>query len=520
MTPDSEPPSVPGAPHEDVERRAAIGGKHTIIGNIARAGVSTAATLVLARILEPADFGLIGMIVSVTGFFDMLKDFGLSYATVQKDRIEHAQVNVLFWINIGIGVLLTIATIVAAPLLAIAYDRSELLLLTTALAFGSILGAIPLQHEALLKRNLDFRALATTSTSSTIVSSLAAIGLAWAGMGAWALVARRLVRLAVRAFGIWMACPWRPTRPARANARELILFGGRVSGFQLTNYVERNIDNVLIGAYVGATALGFYQRAYSLFRAPLEEVNRPVATVVVSTLSRLQSAPDRYRAMYTRVTRVLMVVTIPFGMVAILTADWFVPLALGEQWREVAPIFQVLGVGLAVKPLLNTTVWLFVSQGRTQELFRWGLVATATAVVAFILGLPYGAIGVATSYTLLDLFVRAPLLLLWVGRVGPVRTRDLLACLWPAWMAAATIAAVYLLLDRQLGMLPQTARVVIGTLTSLLAAFVVLRSTRWGQAVLADIGALVAVLRSARGGGTPNFDALASAPRPGSVESV
>lgn len=509
MTSDNEPTSAPEAPQADVERRAAIGGKHTVIGNIARAGVSTVATLVLARILVPADFGLIGMIVSVTGFFDMLKDFGLSSATVQKDKIEHAQVNVLFWINIGIGVLLTIATIVAAPLLAMTYHRSELLLLTVALAFGSILGALPLQHEALLKRNLDFRPLASTSTSSTIVSSLVAIGMAWAGLGAWALVARRLVRLAVRAFGIWQACPWRPTRPARADARELILFGGRVSGFQLTNYVERNIDNVLVGAYVGATALGFYQRAYSLFRAPLEEVNRPVATVVVSSLSRLLSAPDRYRTMYTRVTRVLMVVTIPLGMVAILTADWFVPLALGEQWREVAPIFQMLGVGLIVKPLLNTTVWLFVSQGRTEELLRWGIVATVTAIVAFIVGLPWGAMGVAAAYTLLDLFIRAPLLLFWVGSAGPVRTRDLLACLWPAWLASATIVAVYLLLDWQLGMLPQTARVVIATFTSLLAAFVVLRITRWGQAVLADVGALVAVLRSARKGGAADLDALA-----------
>jgi O-antigen/teichoic acid export membrane protein len=509
MLPDSEPSGAPGAPHADVERRAAIGGRHTVVGNVARAVISTVATLVLARMLVPADFGLIGMIVSVTGFFDMLKDFGLSSATIQKDRIEHAQVNLLFWINIGIGILLTVATIAAAPLLVVAYDRSELLLLTIALAFGSILGAIPLQHEALLKRSLDFRPLAATSTSSTIVSSLVAIALAWAGLGAWALVARRLVRLAVRAFGIWRACPWRPTRPARANARELILFGGRVSGFQLTNYVERNIDNVLIGSYVGAAALGFYERAYSLFRAPLEEVNRPVATVVVSTLSRLLSAPDRYRAMYIRVTRVLMVVTIPFGMIAILTADWFVPLAFGEQWREVAPIFQVLGVGLLVKPLLNTTVWLFVSQARTQELLRWGMVATGTALVAFIIGLPWGVIGVAVAYTLLDLFIRAPLLLFWVGSAGPVRTRDLLACLGPAWMAAGTIVAVYLLLDRQLGMLPQTARVVICTCASLLAAFGALRGTRWGQTVLADVVALAAVLRSARSGGAANLDVLA-----------
>jgi PST family polysaccharide transporter len=509
MGPGDEAPHAPDAPRADVERRAAIGGKHTVAGNLARAAASTAATLVLARILVPADFGLIGMIVSVTGFFDLLKDFGLSSATVQKDRIEHAQVNVLFWINVGIGLVLTVATMAAAPLVALAYGRNELLLLTVALAFGSILGALPLQHEALLKRNLDFRPLAITSMSSTVVSSIVAIGIAWAGFGAWALVARRLVRLAVRAFGIWRACPWRPSRPARADARELILFGSRVSAFQLTNYVERNIDNVLVGRFVGPTALGFYQRAYSLFRAPLDEVNRPVATVIVSALSRLQGAPDRYRAMYTRVARVLMVVTIPFGVVAILTANWFVPFALGEQWRAVAPIFQVLGVGLIVKPLLNTTVWLFVSQARTQELFRWGLVATGTAIVAFIVGLPWGAMGVAAAYTLLDLFIRAPLLLFWVGSRGPVRTRDLLACLGPAWMAAGTIAAVYLLVDGQLGSLPETARVVISTFTALFAAFVVLRGTRWGRAVLADVVALVAVLRSSRGGGKPNLDALA-----------
>ena len=137
-----------------MERRAARGGVVTAIAQAVRGVSEAAGTLLLARMLSPADFGLVDMIVSITGIIDMLKDFGLSTATIQRERIEHREVSALFWINVAMGLTLTVVTVIAAPIIALTYKRPELLELTLALSLSTLLGALSVQHIALLRREL------------------------------------------------------------------------------------------------------------------------------------------------------------------------------------------------------------------------------------------------------------------------------------------------------------------------------------------------------------------------------
>ncbi|MCA9600575.1 MAG: oligosaccharide flippase family protein, partial [Myxococcales bacterium] len=266
MASPSSPPPESGNVAHDVEQRAARGGVVTAMGQATRAVASGAGTLLLMRLLTPSDFGLVGMIVAITGFFDLLKDFGLTSATVQRERIEHDEVSALFWINFAIGIALMLLNAAMAPVVALVYGRSELLPLTLALSTASALGALPLQHEALLRRELRFEPIAWIATTSAAAASIASVLAALGGLGAWALVVRQLVRLGVRASLLWIACRWRPSRPKRVNVRELVKFGAHVSGFQLTNYFERNFDNLLVGRFLGPQALGFYTKAYEVMR--------------------------------------------------------------------------------------------------------------------------------------------------------------------------------------------------------------------------------------------------------------
>jgi PST family polysaccharide transporter len=488
-------PSTPG----DVEQRAVRGGAITGVAHALRVGVEATASVFLARVLSPADFGAIDMIVSITGIIDLLKDFGLSSATIQKETLEDSQVSLLFWINLGMGAALTVVTAMLAPLLAAGYDRPDLLKYALALSFTTLLGAASVQHQALLRRELKLGRLAAVDTTSSLIACGCAIAAAHHGWGVWALVLRPLIRLGSQTLGTWLVSSWRPSRPRSAKIAELLRFGTHLSGFQVMNYLERNLDNVLIGRFVGAEALGFYTKAYELMRLPLSQINAPIATVVVPALSRLVDHRERYRRAYLSVARLLMMATVPLGPLTIQSAHWVVPSLLGPQWEPSVPLFQCLAVGLIIKPLLNTTSWLFVSQGRSQDLWRWGVTGSAVALVSFLLGLPWGALGVAVSYTVIDLLVRAPMLLFWVGRAGPISARDLLKCARPAWLFAATSAAVYWTAEQGLTSLAVGPRTVVCSVSAwLLGLFVALLSPS-GREAWHDLAEMLHSLRAERG---------------------
>lgn len=470
----------------DVEQKARRGGATLLWAQGLRTLIEGAGTLLLVRLLSPAAFGLIDMVVAVTGLIDLLKDFGLSAATIQKERIEPAQVSALFWINCAVGCVLSLVSAGLAPLIALGYARPELRALTLALAGCSLLGALGVQHQALLKRAMRFRTLSAIDLWSGALSTLLAVVGAYRGWGAWALVARQLARLSIQTALSFAWSDLRVLAPRRADVRELLRFGSHVSGFQVMNYLERNLDNMLIGRFAGAEQLAFYAKAYEMMRLPLQHITGPVAVIALPALSRLAQAPERYRHAYVQAARVLMLLAIPIAPVAILSADVLVPLVLGPHWSGSVPLFRYLGLALLVKPLANTTSWLFLSQGRSRELWRWSLIGTPLAALSFVVGLPWGALGVAISYTAVDLFVRTPILLWMLGRTGPIRPRDLFDCLWPAWIAALGATLVYVGLTQLLPDGSTQLRVLLAIPLALFSGAALLSVHAQGRAVLRD----------------------------------
>lgn len=481
----------------EVERRAARGGALTAGSQALKTAVEAVGLLLLARTIAPADFGLIDMILAVTGVIDLLKDFGLSSATIQRARLDHAQVNVLFWINVASGLGLSVLTALLAPALALLYGRPELLPLALTLSLASFLGGLPLQQQALLRRNLEFRRLAIIDGISACGSTGLSVAAAYAELGPWALVVRQLSRPALQAVATWMLSPWKPSRYRAANVRELLRVGTQVSGFQLLNFCERNLDSVLVGRFAGPLELGFYTRAYEVMRAPLNLVNAPTAVVVIPALSRLAFDAERYRALYTAVTRLLLLATIPLAPLLIAAADPVLPWVLGPQWSGAVPLVRWLCAGLLIKPLVFTSSWLFVSQGRTAELLCFGVFASMVALVSFAVGLPWGALGVAASYTLIDLFFRAPVMLWWVGREGPVGSRDLFRCLAPAWTCVAAEGVALYAFSLADAAWSQAERTLVSVPAAWGLGWVATLATPWGRSCIRDGVSYLKMLRTA-----------------------
>jgi O-antigen/teichoic acid export membrane protein len=384
----------------DLKGRSVRGGAVTLAAQWARFCIQMISTVVLARLLTPQDFGLIAMVTAITGFVAMFKDLGLSMATVQRAEINHGQISTLFWINVLLSLCVMLVIAALAPAIAWFYGEPRLIWVTLVLAGAFIFGGLTVQHTALLKRQMRFCALAVIDIVSMSAGVLAGIIAALYGLRYWALVIMSLSQPITRAATTWIICPWWPGLPVReSSVREMLAFGGNLTGFNLLNYFARNGDNLLIGKFWGAGQLGLYSKAYSLLLLPLGQIKGPVSAVAVPALSRLQNDPERYRRYYYRAINMMAFISMPLVAVLAALSHEIIVIMLGKQWADSAIIFKVLAFAAFFQPIWSALGWIYVSLGQTKRLMHWGLVTVPLTVLSFVIGLPWGALGVATSYT-------------------------------------------------------------------------------------------------------------------------
>jgi O-antigen/teichoic acid export membrane protein len=402
--------------------------------------ISIVATAVLARLLTPHDYGLVGMVAVVTSFASLFKDLGLSLATVQKSEINYAQISTLFWINVALSVSLALIIVAMAPGVAWFFGEPRLTSITMLTSLGFILGGLSVQHEALLKRQMRFFALSLIAFVSMVSGYAAGIALAWHGAGYWALVFSQLTLLATNAVGVWLLCGWRPGLPRRnAGIRSMLSFGGSITGYSMVNYFAGSMDALLIGRFRGPEQLGLYAKAIQLTGLPTDQISEPIAAVTIPALSRLHDSPERYRQAYLRIMEKILMLLMPGLAFMIAAADWLVYIVLGPQWSETSRIFAFMAAGVLLQPL-STAGWLLVTQGRTQHLLYWSMLSAPVSVVFIVAGLHWGAVGVAASYALGKILVMYPLMFWFVGRRGPVRTIDFYRLIAP--FAIASVSAL------------------------------------------------------------------------------
>ncbi len=241
----------------DLGKKSVRGGMTTMVAQGLHFVLQLIGTMILARLLTPADYGLVGMVLVVINFAAMFRDAGLSMATVQKDHISHEQISTLFWLNAAIGACLGLAILAGAPGVAWFYGRRELTAITAVLSTSFLLGGMTIQHQALLRRHLRFGALAVISIGASVVSPITTILLALVGLGYWALVAGALAAAATTALLTFLFCPWMPGRMERGTGvRGMLTFGGHVTAANVVNFLSLNLDNVFIGRFIGAAATG------------------------------------------------------------------------------------------------------------------------------------------------------------------------------------------------------------------------------------------------------------------------
>lgn len=428
---------------EPLERRSARSAAATLLAQGARVGLGLASMAALARLLTPHDFGLVGGVAAVLGLLTAVRELGLNVATVQRPRIEAAQVSTLFWINVAFAAGLWLALAGVAPLLGRLAGEPQVPAIAVALGATLPLGALAAQPRALLQRRMEFRVLAGCDVAALALGSAAGVAGAVLGAGVAALVAMPIVTEASAALLIWQRSGWRPARPRRGSGvRSMLRFGSQLSAAGLLQHAARQLDKLLIGGAWGAAALGLYGRAHQLVLMPVQQILVPVSSVAIPALSRLQSEPARYRRLYLTALRGVALLSLPpLAALAVLARE-AVLVVLGPQWSEAAPLVAVLALAAALQITGHSAGWLFVSLGRTRRMMAWTAAASAALMASVAAGLPWGPFGVACAYTACVAALRLPHFAL-ATRGTPVSLGDVWRALArPAGLALAAAAAM------------------------------------------------------------------------------
>ncbi len=469
--------------HKEMGRHVVSGFLNSGIVQIIGIACQFASVIFLSRLLSPSDFGIFAMAGPIFGFVMLFQDLGLSQATVQKPDLNGDEVNAFFWINIAVAAILSLSLMALSPVVGWYYGDHRVVPLTAALGALVLLNALGSQHGAILRRRMEFGISSLIATVG-VVSGLA-VSLIWAVLFKtyWAIYFGQLVGVAIPVIGVWIAVKWRPGMPRKVSGlHDMLKFGAAVTSVNVTNFITRNLDNVLIGRRWGDEILGYYDRAYKLLLFPIQRIVDPVSSTMIPVLSRLLDEPERYRSIFLRTLAQIALITWPGIVWAILSADILIPTLLGPVWVSSVPIFQALAMAGLLQAVNSASNWLFVTQRRSGEYTRWGIFNAVTCVIAFAIGLPYGAFGVATAYAISE-YIRTPILWWYVTRRGPVKLMEIIRAILPQTLSSAA-SCVIVLIIRHIGVASPITVLAGGVILSYMAAILTMMIFPGGRETL------------------------------------
>ena len=367
-------------------------------------GLQFVTLAVLARLLSPSDFGLMGMIMVVIGFAQAFADMGISNAIIHRQDATRNQLSSLYWLNIIAGIIVFFIVCASAPLIVGFYHEPRLhkLLYLTAVIFLII--PFGQQFQILLQKEFRFNELAKIEIAASIVNSAIAIVLAFSGFGVYSLIWGQLVGTSTKVL-ILLNVGRRNWRPgfhfSKQDLRGYLNFGLFQMGEKAVNYLSANVDYIIIGRFLGPASLGFYTLAYQIVIFPLTKINPIITRVAFPAFSRIQDDNLRMRRGYCKAIRYISMLSFPMLTGMIVVAPEFVGLVYGPKWEPSIITLQILCLVGISKSLGNPVGSVLLAKGRADIGFYWNVFAVIATTIAIIVGINWGIIGVAVAILIL-----------------------------------------------------------------------------------------------------------------------
>jgi polysaccharide transporter, PST family len=359
-----------------------------------------ATSLVLVRLLAPHDYGLAGMALLFSSLVLAFSDLGLGAGLVQRHSITEEDRSTVFWTSFAVGLVLMLVGMALAAPLAQFFHQPGVRPLFMVVSVSFLFVALQTTQASLFQRAMNFRAISVRSIGSNLAAAAVGITVAVLGGGAWALVAQQLTMSVLGALLLWLASSWMPRLTfSFRSLRTLGGFGLTVLGSRFLDYLQGNTDNLLVGRYLGSSALGLYSVAYNVILLPAQRLFVPIQDTMFPAFARIQHDRSRVASIWLRVTRVVGAVVAPAMLGLVVVAPDFVETIMGQRWSGCVPVLRILAFVTLMQGFTAVAERTLIALGRPSVVFRVSSLRTVLAVGAFAAGLHWGIVGVAAFYT-------------------------------------------------------------------------------------------------------------------------
>lgn len=385
-----------------LRKRAFSGVRWTTFSSFGRAVLQFLQIAILARLLAPADFGLIALVVAVMAFLQIFADAGISNAIIHYQEIEQKQLSSLYWLNVGVSIILALALAASSGWVSVWYQQPELRHLLFLAAVTLVVTAIGQQLRVVSQKNLRFAVLAKLELVSALVGFFVAVALALAGTGVYALMAGTFSAAVVGCVlaWLWLSDGWRPRARLRfGEIRHFVTFGAYMIGNNLVNTFNSQVDILLGGRLLGIQVIGLYSVPKDLCLRIGGVINPIVTQVGLPVMSKAQGDECLLKRIYLQTLRMTGSVNFPIYVLLGMFAPEIVHLLLGEQWLGAIPLMQIFAVWALLRSTVNPVGSLLMARGRVDLSFKWNVAWLVVFPPAIWVGSQFGAAGMAIAMT-------------------------------------------------------------------------------------------------------------------------
>lgn len=362
-------------------------------------------TMVLARLITPSQFGIIAMITVFSNFSGILIDFGFKSSIIQKKDVTTNDLSSIFWLNLIVGLFLSIIFFISAPLIANIYNEPQLVPLIKFISISFTITAISLVPTALFLKSMDFKSLAIRNLLAAAISGGTGIVLAYIGFGEWALAIQLVLQGFLSTILIWTLTDWRPSFILKWSS---ILRYTKLSSALFINssitYFSSNIDNFLIGKMYNQKSLGIYSKSYAIIKLPTTNISKVLSAVFLPSFSKIQDDPAKIKKYYVKIIKIVISISFPLMIMVYFYAKEFVLIVFGDQWIEAVPfikIFSISGMIASINSLLGSVI---ISRGRTDLIFKEIYLKRPSVIIGILVGAYISVFAIAIGKLLADIF--------------------------------------------------------------------------------------------------------------------
>jgi PST family polysaccharide transporter len=388
-----------------LKKKTFWGGIWNSLSSVSLTGLNFIITAILARLLSPNAFGVMGMIQTTIALINMMNQFGLSPAIIQGENLNQKRLSSLFWFNMLVGIVMTCIVFFSSDLVALFFNQNSLAPLLRLISIVFTIVSFSFIQQSLLKKEMKFKKLFNINIISTIFYGLITIILAFNGFGVKALVIGYISKNIITTFSIIFFQRWLPDfRFNFKEIKDLLDFGVYVFGGSFLNYFNRNLDYLLIGRFLGSEALGYYTLAYKMMLIPVQKIGGVIGNTFLPAFSQIKNNKKSIKKYYLKVLQLISLLTFPMMGGLFIVAPEFILSVYGENWKPVIILIQILSVTGALQSLGTTIGVILFSQGRSDISFKWNLFAVSNLAIAMIIGMNWGIKGVATGVAVFSFY--------------------------------------------------------------------------------------------------------------------